>query len=103
MLRPRRPPRVVELKALIAEVGPAVAAALGGLQALRGLAELAHDGHAAQTDRVPVPAGAGGGQNTMFNFGLLGRTMQNYLSKFATASLSLHCPFNRINKCDKNC
>lgn len=51
------PPWVVELEALIAEVGLAVSAALGGLQGLGGLAEAADDGDAAQADGVPVPWG----------------------------------------------
>lgn len=49
------PPRVVELEALVAEVGLAVGAALGGLQRLGGLAEAADDGDTAQADGVPVP------------------------------------------------
>ena len=57
MLRPWRPPRVVQLETLVAEIGPAVGAALRGLQGLRGFAELTHDSHAAQTHCVSVPGG----------------------------------------------
>lgn len=49
------PPWVVELEALVAEVGLAVSTALGGLQRLGWLAEAAHDGNVAQADGVPVP------------------------------------------------
>ncbi len=62
VLCPWRPPRVVEFKTLIAEVGLAVSAALSGLQRLRRLTETTHDGHAAQTDCVPVPKGQTGEQ-----------------------------------------
>lgn len=55
VLSPRGPPRVVELEALITEVGPAVSAALRGFKRLRRFTELAHDGDAAQTHRVSVP------------------------------------------------
>lgn len=51
------PPRVVELEALVAEVGLAVSTALGGLQRLGGLAEATDDGDASQADGVPVPWG----------------------------------------------
>lgn len=57
MLSSRRPPGVVEFEALVAEVGLAVGAALRGLQRLRRFAEAAHDRHAAQTYRLPVPEG----------------------------------------------
>lgn len=57
MLRPWRPPRVVQLETLIAEISPAVGAALGGLQSMRRLTELAHHSHAAQTHCVSVPGG----------------------------------------------
>lgn len=53
---------MVEFKTLIAEVGLAVSAALGGLQRLRRLTETTHDGHAAQTHSVPVPKGQAGEQ-----------------------------------------
>lgn len=59
VLRPRCPPRVVQLETLIAEIGPAVGAALCGLQRLGRLAKLAHHSHAAQADRVPIPVKAG--------------------------------------------
>ncbi len=62
MLSSRGSPRVVEFKTLIAEVGLAVSAALSGLQRLRRLTETTHDGHAAQTDCVPVPKGQTGEQ-----------------------------------------
>lgn len=62
VLGARSPPWVVELEALIAEVGLAVGAALGGLQRLGGLAEAADDGDAAQADGVPVPWGQRGAQ-----------------------------------------
>lgn len=55
MLGSGGPPGVVEFETFIAKVGFAVGAALGGLQGLRRLAESAHDGDAAQTQRVPVP------------------------------------------------
>lgn len=48
---------MVKFKTLVAEVGLAVGAALGGLQRLRRLAEAAHDGYAAQAQRVSVPEG----------------------------------------------
>lgn len=64
MLCPRRPPWVIQLEALVAEIGPAVGAALGGLQRLRRLTELAHDGHTAQAHRVPVPGGGVGREAT---------------------------------------
>ncbi|TNN42662.1 hypothetical protein EYF80_047159 [Liparis tanakae] len=54
VLRSRRPPRVIQLETLVAEIRPAVSAALSGLQSLRRLTELAHHGHAAQTHGVPV-------------------------------------------------
>lgn len=57
VLRPRRPPRVIQLEALVAEVGPAVSTAFGGLQSLRGFAELAHHSNAAQAHCVSVPGG----------------------------------------------
>lgn len=56
------PPWVVELEALVAEVGLAVSTALGGLQRLGWLAEAADDGDAAQADGVPVPLGSTGAQ-----------------------------------------
>lgn len=55
MLGAGRTPRVVELKALITETRPAVSAAFSGLHSLRGLTELTHHCHAAQTHCVPVP------------------------------------------------
>lgn len=61
VLSSRGSPGVVELETLIAEVGLAVSAALGGLQRLGGLAEATHDGDAAQTDGVSVPKGQRGG------------------------------------------
>lgn len=57
-----RSPRVVEFETLVAEVGLAVSAAFCGLQRLRRLTETTHDGHAAQTDCVPVPRGQTGVQ-----------------------------------------
>lgn len=48
---------MVELEALVAEVGLAVSTALGRLQRLGWLAEAADDGNAAQADGVPVPWG----------------------------------------------
>lgn len=57
MLRPRRPPRVVQLETLVAEIGPAVGATLCGLQRLGRLAELAHHSHTAQADGVSIPCG----------------------------------------------
>lgn len=54
-----RPPRVIQLKALITEVGPAVGAAFSCLQSLRRLTELAHHRHTAQTHCVSVPGGGG--------------------------------------------
>lgn len=59
MLRPGCPPRVVQLETLIAEVGPAVSAALCGLQGLGRLTELAHHSHTAQTDCMSVPVKEG--------------------------------------------
>lgn len=61
MLCPWRTPRVIELETLIAEIGPAVGAALGGLQGLRRLTELAHHSHTAQAHCVSVPGGGGSG------------------------------------------
>lgn len=55
VLRPRRTPGVVQLETLVTEIGPAVGTALGGLQSLRRLTELAHHGHTAQTHCVSVP------------------------------------------------
>lgn len=55
MLRPRRPPRVVQLETLVAEIAPAVGAALCGLERLGRLTELAHHSHAAQADGVSIP------------------------------------------------
>lgn len=55
MLRPRCPPRVVQLEALVAEIGPAVGAALCGLERLGRLTELAHHSHTAQADGVAIP------------------------------------------------
>lgn len=55
VLGARSTPRVVELKALITETGPAVSTAFSGLHSLRGLTELTHHCHAAQTHCVPVP------------------------------------------------
>lgn len=60
VLCPWRPPRVIELETLVTEVGPAVGAALGGLQSLRRLTELAHHGHVAQAHCVSVPGGGVG-------------------------------------------
>lgn len=60
VLGARSPPWVVQLEALVAEVGLAVSAALSGLQGLGGLAEAAHYGNAAQADCVPVPWGQRG-------------------------------------------
>lgn len=57
VLGSRGSPGVVELKTLVAEVGLAVSAALGGLQGLRRFTEAAHDGDAAKTHCVPVPEG----------------------------------------------
>lgn len=57
MLRPRRPPRVVQLETLIAEISPAVGAALRCLERLGRLAELAHHGHTAQANGVSIPWG----------------------------------------------
>lgn len=57
VLSPRSPPGVVKFKTPVAEVWLAVGAALGGLQRLRGLTEAAHDGDAAQAQRVSVPEG----------------------------------------------
>lgn len=48
-------PWVVELKTLITETRPAVSTAFSGLHSLRGLTELTHHRHAAQTYCVPVP------------------------------------------------
>lgn len=56
VLGSRCAPGVVQLEALVTEVGPAVSAAFGGLQSLRRFAELTHDCHAAETHGVPVPA-----------------------------------------------
>lgn len=53
---------MVEFETLIAEVGLAVSAALGGLQRLGRLAEPTHDGDAAQTDGVSVPKGQTGAE-----------------------------------------
>lgn len=58
VLRPGSPPGVVKFETLVAEVGLAVGAALGGLQGLRGLTEAAHDGDTAQAQRVSVPEGS---------------------------------------------
>ena len=60
VLGPWRPPWVIQLETLVAEIGPAVGAALRGLQSLRRFTELAHHGHAAQAHCVSVP---GGGRN----------------------------------------
>lgn len=49
---------MVKFKTLVAEVGLAVGAALGGLQRLGRLTEATHDGDAAQAQRVSVPEGA---------------------------------------------
>lgn len=57
MLCPWRPPRVVQLETLITEIGPAISAALSGLQSVRRLTELAHHCHTAQTHCVSVPGG----------------------------------------------
>lgn len=54
MLGPRRPPGMIELKALITEISFAVGTTLGGLQSLRRLTELAHHSNISQTHRVPV-------------------------------------------------
>lgn len=48
---------MVKFKTLVAEVGLAVGAALGGLQRLRRLTEATHDGDAAQAQCVSVPEG----------------------------------------------
>lgn len=55
VLGSRCAPGMVQLKALVAEVGPAVRTAFGGLQSLRRLAELTQDRHAAKTHCMPVP------------------------------------------------
>lgn len=57
-----RPPGVVELETLVAEVGPAVSTALSGLQGLRSLTEATHYSHAAQAHCVSVPGGRQGGE-----------------------------------------
>lgn len=57
MLRPWRPPRVIQLETLVTEIGPAVSAALSGLPSLRRLTKLAHHSHTAQTHCVSVPGG----------------------------------------------
>lgn len=57
MLCPWCPPWVIQLEALIAEIGSAVSAALGGLQSLRRFTELAHHSHTAETYCVSVPDG----------------------------------------------
>lgn len=59
MLRPWRPPRVVQLETLVAEIGPAVGATLCGLERLGRLTELAHHSHTAQADSVSIPVGRG--------------------------------------------
>lgn len=75
VLCPRRPPRVVQLEALITEIGSAVGAALSGLQSLRRLTELAHHSHTTQTHCVSVPdGGVEGGQQSE------GRRESNFLS-----------------------
>ncbi len=56
VLGSRCAPGVVQLEALVTEVGPAVSAAFAGLQSLRRFAELTHDCHAPETHGVPVPA-----------------------------------------------
>lgn len=61
VLSSRGSPGVVEFETLVAEVGLAVSAALGGLQRLRRLTEATHDGYAAQAHCVPVPEGQTGG------------------------------------------
>lgn len=63
VLGARSTPRVVELKALVTETRPAVSAAFSGLQSLRGLTELTHHRHAAQTHGVPVPETQPGNQS----------------------------------------
>ena len=62
MLCPWRPPRVIQLETLITEIGPAVSAALGGLQSLRRLTKLTHHSHTAQTHCVSVPGGGAEGE-----------------------------------------
>lgn len=57
MLCPWRPPRVIQLETLVTEIGPAISAALCGLQSLRRLTELAHHSNTAQAHCVPVPGG----------------------------------------------
>lgn len=59
VLRPRRPPRMIQLETLVAEIGPAVSTTFGGLQSVRRFAELTHHCNAAQTHRVSVPGGDG--------------------------------------------
>ena len=55
VLRPGSSPGVVQFETLVAEVGLTVGAAFSGLQGLRGFTETTHDGHTAQTYRLPVP------------------------------------------------
>lgn len=55
VLRPWRPPRMIQLETLVAEIGPAVGATFAGLQSLRRFAELAHHSNVAQTHCVSVP------------------------------------------------
>lgn len=57
MLCPWRPPWVIQLETLVAEIGPAVSTAFGGLQSLRRFTKLAHHSHIAQTHCVSVPRG----------------------------------------------
>lgn len=59
MLCPWCPPWVIQLETLIAEIGPAVSAAFGGLQSLRRFTKLTHHSHTAQTHCVSVPGGGG--------------------------------------------
>lgn len=59
VLCPLRSPWVIELETLVAEIGPAVSAALSGLQRVRRLTELAHDSHTAQAHCVSVPGDEG--------------------------------------------
>lgn len=55
VLRPRRPPRMVQLETLVAEIGAAVGTTFGGLQSLRRFTELTHHSNTAQAHCVSVP------------------------------------------------
>ena len=55
VLCPWRPPGVIKLETLVAEIGSAVGTPLSGFQSLRRLAKLAHHSDTAQAHCVSVP------------------------------------------------